>query len=344
MGNNCKSEIVNNVLMSMSGRIGQVELQMLEKKLLEELVYVTVERMETLPAEVTIDIDERNRYIIELFLYKKKKLSDGTRRGYLYAIKRLLVQIHKPLTDINEMDIYYYLNWYESRNKALSGKKNQASTVNNERRFLSAFFTWMRREHFIVDNPVDGTEPLKMLKKPIDYFTEEEMARLKDGCQSLRDRAIIEVFRSTGARVGEIVGITRDMIDWTTGDVLILSEKSGRYRTLYLDMEARYHLRKYLDSRKDGGQELFTGEKAPYKGLSRCGIRYIMKLVAKNAGVTSRVYPHKMRKTLGMELKNKGIDIGSIQEIMGHADSRVTSLYYAQSTPDTLRNIRRQAA
>lgn len=344
MENNCKSEIINNVLVAMAYYIGQDVLQMLEQKLIEELVNVTVERMTTLPAEVRSSIDEKNSYIIELFRYKKKKLASGTKEGYIRAIKRLIVLTGKALPEIREMDIYYYLNWYEAKNMSLNGRKNQASTINNERRFLSAFFTWMRKERLVTENPVEGTEPLKMIRKPIDYFSDEEMVSLKDGCRDVRDRAIIEVFRSTGARVGEIITITRDMVDWSTGDILIIGEKSERYRTLYLDPDARHYLRKYLASREDNNPLLFVGKRAPHQGLSRGAVRLIMKGIAENAGVTGRVYPHKLRKTLGMELKNKGVDIGTIQEIMGHADTRVTSLYYAQSTPDTLRNIRKTAA
>lgn len=109
-------------------------------------------------------------------------------------------------------------------------------------------------------------------------------------------------------------------------------------------MYGRYHYRKYLNSRTDHNPAIFVSSKEPHQALSTCAVRGILKDIAKRAGVTSRVYPHKMRKTLGMELKNKGVDIGTIQEIMGHADSRVTSLYYAQSTPDTLRVIRNKAA
>ena len=143
--------------------------------------------------------------------------------------------IDKPLDSIEESDISYYLSWYEKRNINVGGKKNQAVTVNNERRFLSAFFTWMRKEKLIGENPVEATDPLKAIKKPIDYFKPEEMTKMKDACKSFRERALIEVLRSTGARVGELVEITLDQIDWNTGDIMILDEKSDKYRPIFLD-------------------------------------------------------------------------------------------------------------
>ena len=339
-----KAQIINNVIVSMTYYLNPDVLEMLERVLAKNLVDVAIERINTLPMEMKDSIDSQNGYILQLFLYKKKKLQDGTKYGYVSAIKRLVTLVYKPLTDMEESDIYYYLDWYENRNVSITGKKNQARTINNERRFLSAFFTWMRKEKLIGSNPVEAIEPLKVTKKPIDYFTPEEMASLKDGCESLRERAVIEVLRSTGARVGEIVGITIDLINWETGDVMILGEKGTRYRTLYLDPDAIHHFRKYLNSRTDNNPAIFVSSKKPHQALSTCAIRGIVKEVTQRAGITSRAYPHKMRKTLGMELKNKGVDIGTIQEIMGHADSKVTSLYYAQSTPDTLRVIRNKAA
>lgn len=339
-----KAQIINNVIVSMTYYLNPDVLEMLERVLAKNLVDVAIERINTLPMEMKDSIDNQNGYILQLFLYKKKKLQDGTKYGYVSAIKRLVTLVYKPLTDMEESDIYYYLDRYENRNVPITGKKNQARTINNERRFLSAFFTWMRKEKLIGSNPVEAIEPLKVTKKPIDYFTPEEMASLKDGCESLRERAVIEVLRSTGARVGEIVGITIDLINWEIGDVMILGEKGNRYRTLYLDPDAIHHFRKYLNSRTDNNPAIFVSSKKPHQALSTCAIRGIVKEVAQRAGITSRAYPHKMRKTLGMELKNKGVDIGTIQEIMGHADSKVTSLYYAQSTPDTLRVIRNKAA
>lgn len=185
---------------------------------------------------------------------------------------------------------------------------------------------------------------MKEIRKPIDYFRPAQVEELREGCESLRDRAIVEVLRSTGARVGEIPQINREDLDWSTGDILILGEKSGKYRTLYVDEVARFHLKKYLDSRKDTEEALFVWDKKPYSRLGKSGIRAILKAVAKREAMECRVYPHKLRKTLGMDLKNRGADIGVIQEIMGHANPTVTSRYYAQSTPETLRGIRQRTA
>lgn len=342
--NNLKSDVINNIILQMSNYMDNSTIDILQKVIEEQLVFVNMEEITTLPAEIKMSSEEQNKYLISLMMIKKKNLAKETKQQYKDAVTRLITVIEKPLTKMDEIDIDYYLRWYEEKNLRSGGKKNQASTCNNERRYLSAFFTWMRKEKFITYNPVEATEPMKEVRKPIDFFRPAQLEELRGGCMTLRDRAIIEVLRSTGARVGEIPQINRDDIDWSTGDVLILSEKSGKYRTLYIDEVARYYLDKYLQSRTDDNEALFVWEKAPYHRLKKGGIRAAMKDRANRSGMNFAVYPHKMRKTLGMNLKNRGVDIGYIQEVMGHANPTVTSRYYAESTPETLRSIRNRAA
>lgn len=340
-----KAKVANNIVVAMADYIDRNTIGILEQVVANEFVRVNMDEITTLPAEYRNDIDERNKYIIQLFLIKKRDLANGTKTGYLHAIHRLITEINtKSLDQMDDTDIEWYLAQYEKRNIHETGKKNQATTVNNERRFLSAFFTWMRKSKLIGENPVESTEAKKVVLKPIDYYTAEEMARIRDACKNKRERAIIEVFRSTGARVGEIAAITLDQIDLDTGDIWIQSEKGGKYRTIYLDEDARYYFKQYLETRWDDSPYMFPASRAPYGGMSTCAFRAIMKEIGKRAQLTCRVYPHKMRKTLGMNLKNRGVDLGTIQEVLGHANPAVTSQYYAQSTPRTLRSVRERIA
>ena len=341
---NLKTEIINNIIFTMSDYLDNTALDILQKVIREQLVAVNMEEITTLPAELQASVEEQNRYYISLMLIKKRNLADETKKQYRDAILRLISIREKPLNKMDENDIDVYLAWYEQRNVAAGRGKNQASTCNNERRYLSAFFTWMRKERFMTYNPVEGTEPMREVKKPIDYFRPTQIEELREGCETLRDRAIIEVLRSTGARVGEVPQINREDLDWKTGDILIQGEKGGRYRTLYVDEVARFHLKKYLDQRKDDKEAMFVWAKAPYNRLGKSGIRAAVKKIGEREGMECRVYPHKLRKTLGMNLKNSGADIGEIQQILGHANPTVTSRYYAESTPETLRGIRRRTA
>ena len=242
---NVKTEVINNIMLQMSMYLEESMLDILQRVIEEQFVFLNMDRITTLPATVDRSTEEQNKYFLGLYKIKKRNLSPKTLEQYIRAMEAFVAVIDKPLTEVDTIDVDYYLRQYETRNVATGGKKNQASTMNNERRYLSAFFTWMRKERFITGNPVEAIEPFKEIRKPIDYFRPVQMEELREGCISVRDRAILEVFRSTGARIGEIVQINREDIDWKTGDVLICGVKGGRYRTIYLDEVARYYLRRY---------------------------------------------------------------------------------------------------
>lgn len=339
MGNNTKKEFLNNIIIQMADHLDRDKMQVLEQAINAELVKVNMEGIPTALKLYDDGVDQKNKDIIQLFIYKKH-IRKETKVMYLLAVKKLITLIHKPLSSMEECDIAFYMDWYEHR----SGKLVKATTYNNERRFLSAFFSWMQKERLIAWNPVDCIEARAVVRKPIDYFRVREFIQLRDNCKNDRERALLEVLRSTGARIGEVVGITTDQIDWGSGDILIQSEKSNNFRTIWLDEEARYYLERHLGARKIESPYLFPRVRAPYGKISVRGLYDVFKRIGRRAGMECTYYPHKVRKTLGMQLKNKGVDIGTIQEIVGHANPAVTARYYAQSTPDTLRYVRQRTA
>lgn len=340
---NIKSDIINNITVTMSVYIqGREVLDVLELVLANELMKVNVEEITTLPAEVKSSVDQRNAYLVQLFMIQKRHLKKRTIEAYMGSVRRLVLATGKRLDLIDTLDIDWYLAQYE-KHKGVRTEQITNRTYNNERRNLSAFFTWMRKSKIIQNNPVDNVDAKKVVMGKIDYYSREEIIELRDACKTKRDRAIIEVFRSTGARVGEIADIRLDQVDMHTGDIPIIGEKGGRARTLYLDAEARYYLAAYLNERKDNSPYLFTQTVGAKRGrMGTATYRTIMRKIGKRAKIQSRVYPHKMRKTLGMDLKQHGLDIGIIQEILGHASPAVTSMYYAQSTTESLRSVRQR--
>lgn len=344
MNNNLKSRTRDSVIVKMQPYLDNETLQILDSVLIEIFERIEMSEPETLPAEIRSSIDEKNRYLLQLYLYKKQNLSGRTLEIYMEYIKLLLTYTDKELTTITDVDITGFLRWYAFHNQKTAGKVNNNVTVNNARKFISAVFGWLRKEKFMDYNPVETVLPLSEEKKPIDFFSRTEIAKLRDACTNDRDRAILETLRSTGARVGEIKRIDRFRIDWSTGDVYIIGEKNGKYRTLYLDEECRYYLGKYLESRSDTKPELFLSMKAPHNPLEKSGIENIVRKLKNCAGITCRAYPHKFRKTLGMDLRNRGVEIGVIQEILGHSSPEVTAKYYAESTTETLRGIRKRTA
>lgn len=343
MKKNIKAEIVNNVVVTMSVYISDKEiLDVLARMLANELMRVNIEEITTLPAEVKSSVDQRNAYLVQLFLLQKRSLKPSTLEAYMGTIKKFVTAVQKRLDEVETIDIEWYLAQYEKR-VGIHKERVSDRSYNNERRNLSAFYTWMRKAKLISDNPVEGTDPKKVALPKIDYYSREEVIKLRDACETERERAIIEVFRSTGARVGEIADIRIDQVNMKTGDIEIIGEKGGRPRTLYLDEDARHYLSIYLTSRDDDSPYLFTQSIGEHRGkLITPTYREIMRKIGSRAHIEGRVYPHKMRKTLGMTLKNQGVDIGIIQEILGHASPAVTSMYYAQSTAESLRAVRKR--
>ena len=335
-----KARIVNNVLVKMAMYLTPEILNILENTIQNELVRIDVHEITTLPEVRKNDVEQKNYYIIELFKIKRDNLAPETRYNYLMAIRRLITAIpHKSLDQMDETDIEWYLHQYEGH-VGSRGEPIKNTTWNNTRLFISAFFTWMRKTKIIQSIPAEAIPAKRVVRGPIDFFSPGDMIKMRDACRNARERAIIEIFRSTGARIGELTEITMNQVDLKTGDIWIKGEKSGRYRTIYLDEDARYYLTAYLASRPKDEAYLIAKSRAPYGKMCKSSIRTLIKNIAKRAGITCRAYPHKYRKTLGMHLRNGGVDIGTIQEIMGHANPAVTAQYYAQSTPQTLRNIR----
>lgn len=335
-----KSRIVNNILVKMAMHLTPETLNILESTIQNELIKINVQEITTLPEVYKNDIEQRNYYIIELFKIKRNDLTPETRYNYLMAIRELITAIsHKSLDQMDESDIDWYLHQY-GNHIGEKGKLIKNTTWNNTRRFISAFFTWMRKSKIIQENPVESIPARKVILGPIDYFSPQDLIRLRDACKNTRERAIVEIFRSTGARIGEIAEIEMEQVNLQTGDIWIKGEKGGKYRTIYLDDDARYYLGLYLKDRPKEEKYLIAKSIKPGGKMSKNALRTLFKKIAKRAGITCRAYPHKMRKTLGMQLRNKGVDIGIIQEIMGHANPSVTAQYYAQSTPQTLRYVR----
>ena len=334
----------DNILTSMKPYLDTMAMGILNQVIVQALFKVDVVEMgETLPATR----EGTNEYILELFMAKKApKLSKQTTEYYLRSIKNFIAFIRKSLLDVTDMDIEFYLNQY-------ARKGNKTVTVNNERRIISAFFTWMRRSHLVTENPADSIEKYAEVEKPIDHLEDWEMEALRDACkvkvvnkvtkiaeyrESLRDRALIEFLRSTAVRIGECVSVNIQDIDWNTGDILVYGQKGRAYRTVCLDDAARFHLKKYVDSRKDDNPALFVSGRAPYKRMERSGLRAAIKQIASRSILERNIYPHLFRKTTATNMARRGCPGELISLYLGHKNGNVTNKHYAYRSPQQVKS------
>ena len=232
--------------------------------------------------------------------------------------------INKPLNKISESDVEFYL--------LTKQPTNTNASLNNLRRNLSAFFTWMRKEKIISENPCDGIEPYTVIEKPIDHMEATDVEKLKLGCIRKRDRALIEFMRSTAMRRGEVPLVKISDIDFRSGKIVIFGEKTQKYRTVFLDDVAIHYVREYLNERGvlDSSREpLFThirGDKT--KALDVDGVYSAIRDIARRAGMDRRVYPHLFRKTTATNICKRGGSVDAAGEYLGHAPRNVTDRHY----------------
>lgn len=330
-----QKEIVRNtILIKMNPMLDAVVMEMLNQAILEALYNVDVVEMQTLPATR----ENTNEYILELFkLRKAPKLSEKSVIFYLDTVRSFTDFINKSMIDVTDMDVEMYLRHYQRNGN--NGKGNAPATVNNALKVLRAFFTWMRKTNLITINPCESIESYKQIDKPIEHLEDWEFESLRDACKKhqmaagrngyqecLRDRAMIEVLRSTAVRVGEFISINRNDIDWTNGNVIVYGEKSRKYRTVCLDDTAKYYLKKYIFSREDNDPALFVSTRAPYERLHRSGVRVALKAVGERAGLERRIYPHLFRKTTATNMVRKGCPRDLVAFYLGHADGNTKTL------------------
>ena len=184
-------------------------------------------------------------------------------------------------------------------------------------------------------NPMRKIKSLKVdrlrARRPL---TGEQLERLRDGCRSYKEKALVEFLVSSGCRLGEIVGLRADAVDWQSRSVVVLG-KGGKERTVYFSTRAKLMLQEYLARRK-GGDALFAGSRAPYGAMKARGVERVLQKIGERAGEARRVHPHLLRHTFASNALNAGMDITIIQHLLGHTDPK-TTLIYAELAPRTVR-------
>lgn len=318
---NTKERVRNDIIVAMRMHLDTCTMAVLDAVLVKAIQNVEMTEITTLPAT----LDDTNQYILNLFDVKKApKLSPKTVEFYKSTLNEFVTLINKPLNKICESDIEYYL---------LSKKcGNSNAYLNNLRRNLSAFFTWMRKEKIISENPCDGIEPYTIIEKPIDHMEATDWEKLKLGCVHKRDRALIEFMRSTAMRRGEVPLVKVCDIDFRSGKLTIFGRKTQKYRTVFLDDVAIHYIQEYLKGRtvaEDSQEPLFThirGDKT--RVLDVDGVYATIKDIARRAGMDRRVYPHLFRKTTATNICKRGGSVDAAGEYLGHAPRNVTDRHY----------------
>ena len=239
--------------------------------------------------------EQRNKENVELlgaFISSKKVegCSDKTIHYYKSSIEKLIATVKKNVCDIATNDIRCYLAEQQEQ-RGLS-----KVTIDNLRRIYSSFFSWLEDEDYITKSPVRRIHKVRTDALVKEVLTDENIEVLRDSCQELRDIAMIDLLLSTGMRVGELVKINRDDIDFQERQCVVFG-KGNKEREVYFNARTKIHLKKYLEQRTDTNPALFVSLHEPHTRLTISGVEVRLRQLGKRVNL-NKVHPHKFRRTL----------------------------------------------
>lgn len=262
-----------------------------------------------------------NSEYLKLFLDAKKieGCSDRTIQYYRVTIEKLLSRYTNSIRKISTEEIRNYLSDYQHINDC------SKVTVDNVRRNLSSFFSWLEEENYILKSPMKRIHKIKTNQQVKEIITDEDIEKLRDNCSCKRDLAMIDLLYSTGIRVGELVNLNIDDVDFESRECIVFG-KGGKERKVYFDAKAKLHLQKYLEGRIDTNDALFVTLDAPYNRLKISGVEIRMRSLGRSINL-SRIHPHKFRRTMATRAIDKGMPIEQVQKILGHSQIDTTMQY-----------------
>ena len=246
--------------------------------------------------------------------------SEKTLTYYRKTIEAMTAAVGKPVQRITTDDIRQYLTTYQMQ------RKSSKVTIDNIRRILATFYSWLEDEDYIVKSPVRRIHKVKTAKVIKETYTDEALEQMRDNCDSLRDLAIIDLLASSGMRVGELVALNRDDINFNERECVVFG-KGNKERLVYFDARTKIHLQNYLDSRADGNPALFVTLRAPYNRLQIGGVEMRLRQLGRRLSIP-KVHPHKFRRTLATSAIDKGMPIEQVQQLLGHQKID-TTMHYA---------------
>lgn len=267
-------------------------------------------------------VESTNEQMVTKFIEAKRieGCSEKTLVYYRKTIDTMLVDVGKEVVHIITEDLRSYLTRYQE------SKQLSRVTVDNVRRILSSFFSWLEDEDYILKSPVRRIHKVKTAVNIKETYSDEALESMRDNCEEPRDLAMIDMLASTGMRVGELVLLNRMDINFNERECVVLG-KGNKERVVYFDARTKIHLQNYLDSRTDNNEALFVTLRFPYSRLTINGIETRLRELGKKLGM-KKVHPHKFRRTLATMAIDKGMPIEQLQKLLGH--KRIdTTLHYA---------------
>lgn len=291
-----------------------IQLQRVLEKEFGQVEILEFERKEA-------EIENNNIKLTEFFLAAKRVegCSEKSLKYYKSTIQMMLDALGKRIQEIETNDLREYLTNYQQE------KKSSRITIDNIRRILSSFFSWLEDEDYILKSPVRRIHKVKAASTVKETYTDEALENMRDNCDNIRDLALIDMLASTGMRVGELVLLNREDINFVERECVVFG-KGDKERIVYFDARTKIHLQNYLNSRIDSNNALFVSLRAPYDRLKIGGIEVRLRELGRQLDIP-KVHPHKFRRTLATMAIDKGMPVEQLQRLLGHRRIDTTMQY-----------------
>lgn len=316
--------MLNTVINAIKGEMNTIltenQMKMLEQVLTKHLSGV-----------ITAETEQKEIELLPAFIAAKRVegCSEKSLRYYESTIRNMLEAVSKPEKQITTEDLRSYLDTYQRRGTV------SKVTLDNVRRILSTFFSWLEDEDYIVKSPVRRIHKVKTGKTVKETYTDESLELMRDYCDNPRDLAMIDLLASTGIRVGELVKLNRGDVDFENRECIVFG-KGNKERKVYFDARTKIHLQKYLASRTDDNEALFVSLNKPFERLQISGVEIRLRKIGRDLGI-HKTHPHKFRRTLATMAIDKGMPIEQVQQLLGH-QSIDTTLQYAMVNQANVKN------
>jgi integrase/recombinase XerD len=323
-----KQKIMEDIVQQMLPYLDNAQLHKLQEVLEHSLFEYEI-------AGRTIETEDDSQELIDSFVYAKRieGCSEKTLKYYRTTIEAMTEAIDKGVRHMQTDDLRAYLTDYQEQHGS------SRVTIDNIRRILSSFFSWLEDEDHILKSPVRRIHKVKTATNIKETYTDEELEKMRDNCEELRDLAIVDMLASTGMRIGEMVLLNKADINFNERECVVFG-KGDKERVVYFDARTKIHLQNYIDSRTDDEPALFVTLREPHTRITIGGIESRLREFGKTLKI-EKVHPHKFRRTLATMAIDKGMPIEQLQQLLGH--KRIdTTLQYAMVKQSNVKQAHRK--
>lgn len=304
-------------------------LSISQMKKLQEVLLKNMHESKDVPTDIT------NWDYLEMFIAAKRieGCSDRTVTYYKSTVEHFLKSIDSPIRKITTDEIRGYLAKYQANGGC------SKTTIDNIRRNISSFFSWLEEEDYILKSPMKRIHKIKTVQPIKEIISDEIIERLRDACLCKRDLAMVDLLYSTGIRVGELVRLNIDDISFEERECVVFG-KGDKERRVYFDAKAKLHIQDYLEERNDNNPALFVTLDEPHTRLKISGVEIRIRKLGRSINA-EKIHPHKFRRTMATRAIDKGMPIEQVQKILGHSQID-TTMQYAMVNQNNVKNAHRK--